>query len=157
VKIIAVGNAFYGDDGIGAAVLEHLRKERRWPDADLIDVGTDALAMLDHLDPNGWNVVVDAGRMGLAPGTVAAFGPDEVQLRIVSDHLSLHGFGLAEVFTIARNLGRLPRQLLIVGIEPAEVTIDRGLSPAVAAAIPRVISLINAEVHGDDSQDHPGH
>lgn len=146
MKIIAVGNSFYGDDGVGAAVLEHARAADLWPDAELMDLGTDALAMVDHLDPARLNVVIDAAVMGLAPGAVAVFGPDEVRLLIRSDHLSLHGFGLADAFDLARRLGRLPDQLRIVGVQPARVEINTGLSDEVAAAVPGIVAAINAEV-----------
>ncbi|PIV81168.1 hypothetical protein COW53_05810 [bacterium CG17_big_fil_post_rev_8_21_14_2_50_64_8] len=146
MKIIAVGNSFYGDDGVGAAVLDHARAADLWSDAELRDLGTDALALVDHLDPTGLNVVIDAAVMGLAPGSVAVFGPDEVRLRIRSDHLSLHGFGLAEAFDLARRLGRLPDRLRIVGVQPARVEINTGLSDEVAAAVPGIVAAINAEV-----------
>ncbi len=149
MKVIAVGNSFYGDDGVGAAVLEHARDRGLWPQADLLDLGTDALALIDHLDPDGLNVVIDAARMGLEPGAVAVFRPDEARLRIRSDHLSLHGFGLAEAFDLARRLDRLPRQVVVVGVEPMRVEINTGLSAPVAAAVPAVVEAINAEVSSE--------
>lgn len=149
MKVIAIGNPFYGDDGIGSAVLEEIRREGLLPEADLVDIRTDALALLDHLQMDGGNVVVDAARMGLAPGEVAAFRPDEAGMRIREDQLSLHGFGLAEAFDLARGLQKLPPRVLIVGVEPECVAADRGLSAKVAAAVPLVVSLINAEVQSD--------
>ncbi len=146
MKIIAVGNSFYGDDGVGAAVLEHARTVGLWPRAELVDLGTDALALIDHLDPAGLNVVIDAANMGREPGAVVAFGPEEVRMRIRSDHLSLHGFGLAEAFDLARRLDRLPARVTVVGVEPARVEINTGLSEAVAAAVPEIVAAINVEV-----------
>lgn len=149
MKVIAVGNPFYGDDGVGAAVLEEIRRDGLLPEADLVDIHTDALALLDHLEMEGGNVVVDAARMGLRPGEVASFRPHEARLKIRSDHLSLHGFGLAEAFDLARGLAKLPPRVLIVGVEPECVEINRGLSAKVAAAVPLIVSLINAEVQSD--------
>lgn len=150
MKIIAVGNSFYGDDGIGAAVLDEIRHHGHFPGADLVDVHTDALALLDHLAGGETNVIVDAAQMGLEPGAAVGFRPDEVRMKIKSDHLSMHGFGLAEAFDLAGQLGRMPEDVLIVGVEPARVEINRGLSDTVKEAVPRVISIIKAEVqsHG---------
>ncbi len=150
MKVIAAGNAFYGDDGVGAAVLEEIRKGDILPGVDLIDIQTDALALLDHLVPGEKTIIVDAARMGLAPGEVAAFRPEEVTLRIRGDHLSVHGFGLAEAFAMARGLGRMPADVLIVGVEPALIEINRGLSDAARAAVARVLAIIEAEVRSDD-------
>lgn len=149
MKIFAVGNAFYGDDGVGAAVLDRIRSEGRFPGAELVDVQTDALALLDHLLPGDTAIVIDAARMGLTPGEVVSFRPDEVKLRIQEDHLTAHGFSLAETFALARKLGKMPRDILIIGVEPERIEIDKGLSAVVAAAVPRVISLIAAEVPAD--------
>ncbi len=149
MKVIAVGNSFYGDDGVGAAVLAHLEQADRGDDApawELVDLGTDALGLLEHLEPGRPHIVVDAARMGLAPGSVASFGPDEVKVRILADGLSLHGLGLAEAFGLATRLGKMPAQVLVIGVEPAQVAAGEGLSDAVAAAVPRVVDIIQAEV-----------
>ena len=149
MKVIAAGNSFYGDDGVGAAVLEAARESKNLPGVDLVDIRTDALALLDHLERGVKTIVVDAARMGLEPGGVAVFRPDEAELRIREDLLSVHGFGLAEVFALARGLGWLPEDVLVVGVEPACLEIDRGLSAPARAAVDRVLAIIEAEVGSD--------
>lgn len=149
MKVIAVGNSFCGDDGVGAAVLAELGASLpvgAVGPLELIDLGTDALALIDQLEPGRRCVVIDAARMGLAPGEVAVFRPAEVHLRIRGDGLSLHGLGLAEAFGLAERLGRMPDDVLVIGVEPAQADPGSGLSDAVAAAVPRVVDLIQAEV-----------
>lgn len=154
MKVIAVGNSFCGDDGAGAAVLAALAASpaaTRCGGATatatrLVDLGTDALALVEELQADEPCVVVDAARMGREPGAVAVFRPEEVRLGIRGDGLSLHGLGLAEAFALAGRLGRLPADLVVVGIEPAQVTPGTGLSEAVAAAVPRAVDIIQAEV-----------
>jgi len=145
VKIFAVGNCFYGDDGVGVAVLDRIREANTFPGAELFDAHTDALALLDRFAPGELNVIIDAAEMGLEPGSVMAFRPNEVQVKIKSDHLSMHGFGLGETFILAEQLGTMPEDVLIVGVQPARIEINQGLSEPVAAAVPRIISLIEAE------------
>ncbi|MDO9172248.1 MAG: hydrogenase maturation protease [bacterium] len=156
MKLIAVGNPLYGDDGVGAAVLERARATDAFPGAELIDAGTDALSLIDRFADEELHVIVDAARMGLEPGRVVRFAPGEVALGLAGDRLSLHGFGLAEAFALAERIDRLPRRLVIVGVEPQTLEIDRGLSDAVASAVPEVLEIIKAEVHSDEA-DHPGH
>lgn len=146
MQVIAVGNPFCGDDGVGAAVLARLAAAPPAASLRLADLGTDALALVEALRPDEACVIVDAARMGRAPGAVAAFRPDEARLLIRGDGLSVHGLGLAEAFALAGQLGRLPEDLLVVGVEPAGVTPGTGLSDAVAAAVPRVVEIIQAEV-----------
>ena len=95
--------------------------------------------------------------MGLDPGEAMGFRPSEVELRIRGDHLSLHGFGLADAFGLAAQLGRLPRRVLVVGVQPERVAINEDLSDTVAAAVPAVIDIIRAEVAAHEGEDHPGH
>ncbi len=144
MQVIAVGNPFCGDDGVGAAVLAELAATS--PSLRLADLGTDALALVEALRPDEPCVIVDAARMGREPGAVAAFSPEEARLRLGGDGLSVHGLGLAEAFALAGRLGRMPSDLLVVGVEPAGVTPGTGLSDAVAAAVPRVVEIIQAEV-----------
>ncbi len=146
MKIFAVGNSFYGDDGVGAAVLERIRESDAFPGAKLVDIHTDALSLVDELAPGELNVVIDAADMGLDPGEALGFRPSEVKMKIRSDHLSMHGFGLAEAFGLAVELGCMPRQVLIVGVQPERIEINQGLTRKVAAAVPKVISIIKAEV-----------
>jgi len=102
-----------------------------------------------HLADGEKNVDVDAAQMGLEPGSAVGFRPDEVRLKIKSDHLSMHGFGLAEAFDLAGRLEKMPADVLIVGVEPERVEINQGLSDVVKEAVPRVISIIQAEVQSD--------
>ncbi len=157
MKIIAVGNSLYGDDGVGAAVLGRVRDEGLAPGAELIDVETDALSLIDHFSRDEIHVIIDAAKMGCEPGRVVRFTHDEVRLHIRWDHLSMHGFGLAETFAIAEQVGSMPERVVIIGVEPAVIKIDRGLSDVVAAAIPDVLALIQAEVKNDVAADHPRH
>lgn len=71
---------------------------------------------------------------------------EDAKLRIRSDGLSLHGLGLADAFALAELLGRMPRDLKVIGVEPAQVGPGTGLSDVVAAAVPHVVDLIKAEV-----------
>lgn len=150
MRIFAVGNSFYGDDGVGSVVLDRIGEEDLFPGAEIFDAHTDALSLLDRLVPGELNVVIDAAHMGLEPGQVAGFGPQDVRLKIQSDHLSMHGFGLAETFTLAERLGKLPERVLIIGVEPERIEINCGLSAVVARAVPQVISIIQAEVGADE-------
>ena len=157
MKIFAVGNNFFGDDGVGSVVLDRIGEENLFPGAETFDAHTDALSLLDRFAPDELNVIIDAAEMGLEPGSVVGFAPDEVKMRIKSDHLSMHGFGLAETFAMAKQVGVLPERVVILGVEPAEIKIDRGLSDVVTAAIPDVLALIQAEVENDVAADHPRH
>ena len=142
LKVIAVGNDLYGDDGIGNAVLNVLEQIPEMKDVELIDGATDALGLIDHFLRTDHVVIVDAAQMGEEPGTVKVFSKEEVKLKIKMDNLSVHGISLAETFEIAQAVDSLPEKITIIGIEPKNIGISQNLSDVVTQSIPEVVSNI---------------
>ncbi len=146
MKIIAVGNSLYGDDGVGEAILGALAEIPELKNVELIDGATDALGLIDYFSDSDHIVIIDAAQMDTEPGTVCVFTSDNTKLMIKNDHLSLHGISLAETFEIARLADSMPEKLTIVGIEPQQLMVAAGLSDPVQKAIPMAISKI-LELH----------
>ncbi len=146
VKIISVGNPLYGDDGIGKAVLDELMQSNSIPSANYYDAATDALSILDEFEMDSLNIIVDAAKMGKAPGTVVHFKSKQAKTIIQWDHLSLHGFGLAETFALAKQLDKLPEKVVVVGVEPESIGISEGISETVIKTIPEIKKNIKLEV-----------
>jgi hydrogenase maturation protease len=142
LKIVAVGNDLYGDDGIGNAVLNALKQIPEMKEIELIDGATDALGLIDHFEGTEHIIIVDAAQMGEKPGTVKVFSREEVKLKIKMDHLSVHGISLAETFDIAQAVDSLPEKITIIGIEPKNIGISETLSDVVTKSIPEVVSNI---------------
>lgn len=142
LKVIAVGNDLYGDDGVGNAVLNALKQIPEMKDVELIDGATDALGLIDHFSGANHVIIVDAAQMGEEPGTVKVFSKEEVKLKIKMDHLSVHGISLAETFDIAQVIDSLPEKITIIGIEPKNIGISQNLSDVVTQSIPEVVSNI---------------
>jgi hypothetical protein len=166
MKLIAVGNPFCtATTGWGRPSWSGARATDAFPGAELIDAGHRRPVADRPLDADDeLHVIVDAARMGRGTGPRRrASAPGEVSLGLAAaTGLSLHGFGLARpspwpsASTACR--GDLK---VVVGVEPAQTSgdRDRGLSDAVASAVPRGAGdLIKAEVHCAMSEaDHPGH
>jgi hydrogenase maturation protease len=142
LKVIAVGNDLYGDDGVGNAVLHELEKMSEMKDVELIDGATDALGLIDYFPDTDHVIIVDAAQMGEKPGTVKVFSKEEIKLKIKMDHLSIHGISLAETFEIAKMVDSLPEKITIIGIEPKNIGISQALSDVVMRSIPEVVSNI---------------
>jgi hydrogenase maturation protease len=142
IKVIAVGNDLYGDDGIGNAVLQALEQIPDMKNIELIDGATDALGLIDHFSETDHVIIVDAAQMGEKPGTVKVFGKEEVKLKIKMDNLSVHGISLAETFEIGQAVDSLPKKITIIGIEPKNIGISQELSDVVMQSIPEIVSNI---------------
>jgi hydrogenase maturation protease len=61
--------------------------------------------------------------------------------------LSLHQVGLLEVLGMVRQLGGEP-EVVIIGVEPKEISWGMELTPEVEAKLPKVIETVLGEVQG---------
>lgn len=144
--VIGLGSPDRGDDAVGALVaravgtmgLVGVRVEEHEDPTSLIDLWADAdLA-----------VVVDAVVSGREPGEVHLLetGADAPALAAPTWNGTggggTHAFGLGAAVELARALRRLPRRLVVVGIEAAGFEHGAPLSGPVAAAVPAAVRCV---------------
>jgi hydrogenase maturation protease len=145
-RVIGLGNEGRGDDAAGLLVAQALRE--RAPDGLEIRLGGgDATALLDAWDQAPLAVIVDAVSSGAEPGTIHRFESPEARLP-PGRHGSSHSLGLAEAIALGRALDRLPRRLVVYGIEGAAFALGDEPSPPVREAVCRVVERILKEVCG---------
>ena len=130
--MVGVGNAYRRDDGVGPAVAERLRTRM---DAEVVTCEQEPSRLLDAWAGVDLALVVDAVSSGAEPGTVHRFDASERAVPSSVFRGSTHALGVGEVIELARALGRLPRRLLVYGVEGGEFAAGDGLTPAVAAAV----------------------
>ncbi len=140
--VIGLGNPLMLDDGIGLAALERLSCRPDIPEGiQLVDGGTWGMNLLPLIETAGTVIFLDAIRLGCEAGTIHELEGDAVPRRL-AHKLSPHQIDLGEVLAIAMLRGTLPTRLLALGIEPAEVEMGTGLSPAVEAAMPELLARV---------------
>lgn len=131
-----------GDEGVGIHVIEELSKRDLPPDVEVVDGGTGGIALLNLMEDAGKVIVVDAVLGGKGPGEIYVLGIDKLMKGRVK-FFSLHEMDLLSTLKIGRELGKLPKELVLVGVEPKnyeEYSMD--LTPEVKAVIPKVIEVI---------------
>jgi hydrogenase maturation protease len=80
------------------------------------------------------------------PGTIKKFTPDEVKtVKKLADQ-SLHESDLLKIIEMSKQLGECPKQIVIFGIEPAEIKECSSLSRTIAGKIEYYISVITEEI-----------
>lgn len=141
VGIVGVGNLLLKDEGIGVHVIQALEK-LEIEGVELIDAGTSSdfpffVQGLEKL------VVIDAAQMGGQPGVVYKFALSELELE-PKEIFSLHEIGLIENLKLAQALGG-PREVTIIGVEPAEVNWGLELSPILREKFPQILNLVLEE------------
>ena len=149
VTVACSGHWLLGHDRIGPRVLTMI-DGRYECDVDICDLGTSALALLDHLRGQDLLIVVDACVGRGRPGDVLAVEPalDEALGR----ETSVHQIGPVEALVVARHLHpqAMPARVLLLPVETG------GLDPcAEAAACRRVVHAIDAEIGGSGSAKKP--
>lgn len=133
--VIGVGNEWRRDDAVGLVVARRLRGSG----VRVLEQEGEPTALLEVWHGAEHAVVVDAVSSASEVGTVhrldALAGPLPSELF----RGSTHAFGVAEAVELGRALERLPRSLLIYGIEGGDFTAGNGLSPEVDRAVNEVV------------------
>ncbi len=137
--VIGVGNRDRGDDAVGPIVCDRLRA--RYPaDAPLRVIVCEG-SILDlalHWQSDDHVVIVDAMQPGTAPGRVVTFDATAEPLP-TPGAVSTHEIDVSVAIELARAIGRMPAQLLLIGVEAAQTEWGTPPSPPVDAAIEAVV------------------
>lgn len=144
--MIGIGNLLLKDEGVGVHVVRVLEGRELPPGVEVIDAGTATIELLPLLQEAERVVVIDAIKAGGEPGTVYRVSPEDL-MATEGRPLSLHQVGLLEVLEMARQLGSRA-EVVIIGVEPKEISWGMELTPEIAAKVPKVADLALQELEG---------
>jgi hydrogenase maturation protease len=141
VLVLGIGNLLWADEGFGVRAVEALNRDYAFPDnVRLLDGGTQGLYLLDHITSTDILVVFDAVDYGLLPATLKLAENKDVPQFLGAKKMSLHQTGFQEVLATADLLGKLPKRLFLIGVQPVELDDYGGsLRDEVKAQIPAAI------------------
>lgn len=144
-RVIGIGNADCGDDAVGPATIAMLAQAP--PDGVVLQTARgDMLALIDAWRAEDRVFLVDAVAADGSPGRVVRIDVSRNAVPAgLRSFVSSHGFSVAGAIELARALGRLPARLLVYGIEGAGFEPGAPLSPAVAQALPQLVSRLHAD------------
>ncbi len=135
--VIGVGHPDRGDDAAGWLVIDLLQGR---PDLTLRRVTADPSSLLT--DPlwstAGQVIIIDAVRTGSEPGTILRWTHDELLAVAPPSGSGTHDLGVATSLGLARALGRMPRDLTLIGIEGSHYDPGTPPSHAVLTAVEQV-------------------
>ena len=143
VLVLALGNSLKGDEGVAQVVLEELRK--RLPTGDGLELTGSVMggiALINMMLGFDRVLIIDPDQTpGRNPGDIHVHTPDtmEEMLHAASDEGSLRrNLELGERFYP----GQMPKEVAVIGIEVEDIDrFHEGLTPAVAAAVPRAVEV----------------
>jgi hydrogenase maturation protease len=143
--VLGIGNLLWADEGFGVRCVEAFH--RCWtPPAGVqaMDGGTQGLYLVHHVVAARRLIVFDAIDWGDTPGTLRLIRDAEVPAFTGAKKMSLHQTGFQDVLAAAALLGGAPEEVLLVGVQAAELDDYGGsltdpvrdqLDPAVQAAV----------------------
>ena len=142
IVILGIGNLLWADEGFGVRAVEALHAGWQWPaEVELVDGGTQGLALLPIVQAASHLLILDAIDAGLAPGELAVFADDAVPAYLTAKKMSLHQTGFAEVLALAELSGQSPGRLVLVGVQPVELEDYGGsLTAPVRAQLPLALA-----------------
>jgi len=145
LTVIGLGNKLRGDDAIGPYIIERLRQHAQADVLHLVDAGADTFTILNHLVEHGHILLIDAARMNEKPGFVKKIKLVDHNISWADKNLSLHGFGFAAMYQIARAVNPALTCTLIA-VEPKEIAFNMEISTEVQKSVPRIIKLVIEEL-----------
>ena len=122
IVVLGIGNVLWADEGFGVRCVEAL--QQHWdfaPHVELVDGGTQGLYLIQHVQSARKLLILDAVDYGLAPGTLHQVENEEVPRFLGAKKMSLHQTGFQEVLMAAELTGKLPKELVLIGVQPEEL------------------------------------
>ena len=140
IRIIGCGNLLRGDDAAGVLVIHRLR-----------DIGIPAeeatgevLRLFEQWQPDETVYLVDAAAADAPPRTILRFSPEELPRHKGEFRFSTHGVSITEVVGLAGIVGKMPRELVVIGIVGENFRTGARMTPAVRDAV----EVVAAELAG---------
>ncbi len=148
IAVIACGNSNRRDDGAGPEVMRALRAgplAGNIPDVQLLDAGTDGMAVMFAARGCSSLIVIDACRSGSEPGAIFEVPGSELE-QPYRPALNLHDFRWDQALHAGRAIFKeaFPEDVVVLLIEAESVEFGLDLSPSVSAAVGKVASRVEA-------------
>jgi hydrogenase maturation protease len=148
ILVACIGNIFLGDDAFGVEMARHLEERIASDRVCVVDYGIRgydlAYALTEGYDAA---ILVDAASRGQAPGTLYIIRPDShAGVEAGAPSLDAHSLNPMAVLRMAASTGGVLPPVFVVGCEPKVLETpdgEFGLSPEVAAAVPRAVEMVD--------------
>ena len=149
IVVIGLGNRMRSDDVAGVEAVGHIKK-LNLPGVSVFSEVSDSAALIELWNEAEIVYIVDAVSSGREAGCIVRYDAlnDTIPEEIFTG-LSSHSFGLGATIQLARELNRLPRKLVVYGIEGKDFSAGGELSPEVTRAALNTSQRIVKEILAD--------
>ena len=136
VTVLGIGNIILRDEGFGVRAVEYLEEHFHFPhDVRLLDGGTLGPELLHFVTGTQKLLILDAVAGDAPAGTVYRFEDDAVMAHF-QEKMSSHEIGIQDVLAWLTVTDRPIPNVVVLGMQPYELTAGLTLSTEMAAALP---------------------
>ncbi len=144
--LIGLGNLLLGDEGIGVHAINAIRQRYSFePPVEVVDGGTLGLDLLSYFENKDTVVIVDAVNFGREPGYIGLLRDDEIPARI-NAKLTVHHIGLSDILSSLKLLGKSPKKITLVGIQPESFEFSLNLTNTLKSKFEELIDAAIMEL-----------
>jgi hydrogenase maturation protease len=148
--VLGIGNTILTDEAAGVRAVELLEQRYRVPDNVLvIDGGTSGMEMIEDLSNLDFLIVIDVVKTGQAAGTVVKIAGDEIPV-FFRRKLSPHQIALPDVLASLELLDAMPKEIIVLGVEPISLELGMEMTDTVAAKVPLLVEMAVMELRARD-------
>jgi len=145
IVVLALGNLIRSDDAVGLFALRRLQEDSRVPaEVSLVEGGTKGLELVPYVSEASRLLVLDAVEVGARAGTILRLAGEDI--RSLPGGGSAHELALADILAALRILGCEPKEIVLLGVQPAGTELGTSLSPPVEAALPALVDAAVVEL-----------
>jgi hydrogenase maturation protease len=143
IAVYGLGNVLLHDDAFGPQVIRYLLNNWEFPEAVFIeDLGTPGLELSTHLAGYDLVVLIDAVKLHAAAGTFVSMSSEEIVTHPGGIRLGPHDPSLAETLVTMQLIDDGPRDVMLVGAVPHDVTPGVGMADCVRDRIGDVARFV---------------
>ncbi|MBW4054746.1 MAG: HyaD/HybD family hydrogenase maturation endopeptidase [Proteobacteria bacterium] len=146
VLVLGIGNLVMSDDAVGVLVAQRLQRDYRFADnVEIMDGGTLGLDLLPKLENITHLIIIDAVETGKEAGTCVRLYGQELPIALQTK-ISPHQMGLKDLLAVSELTGHLPKEMVLIGVQPGSIEMEIGLTADVEAQFNALVSGVLAEL-----------
>lgn len=143
--VIGLGSPIMGDDALGLVALAHLRDRWVLDGVELVDGGTWGLSLLPVIEDADRLLLLDAIAAHAPPGSLIALSRERLPIYL-SRKLSPHQVDMKDALAVAEWRGRLPNDVVAIGMQPERVELGTALSAAVEEELDVLVGAVISQL-----------
>lgn len=146
VLVLGIGNLLLQDEGAGVRAVEAFERKYCAPACvEILDGGTSGIELLQYIRGKDHLILLDVVKSGNAPGIIIRLEGKDVPA-LFQKKISPHQLGISDLLATAQLIGKMPKRVVLFGIEPKSIGTGLEMSGEVGRNIGRLADMVADEL-----------